>query len=476
MTRMLKQSSLIHGPIAKTLIKLSVPIIISNLLQAAYLIVDRYWLGRHSRDAIEVITLNFPFNVVLISLAGGLPIVGGVYVAQFRGRGDERSVSHVTAQTILLAVVIAVLLTAAVLPFARPLMEVMGARDAVLADAVLFLQISLAGFVFVFAFLAYQSLVRGVGIVQRPMLIVGLTVLLNFFLDPMFIFGWGPIPAMGAAGAALATVCSQGVAAIIGFSLLLGGRHGIHLHWCDFRPDFVFIRQLFRLGLPTSVEQSTQAVGFWVMTKLVNHFGPVTVAAYGIGTAVVLVLLIPAMGLCMATSTLVGQNLGAGYLDRAVRTNKIACLIAVVALLAGGLVLYVAAEPLTWLLMEKGGELAIGESVVFIRTVSFTFWCIGVQQVLFGTLRGAGNTVAPMVLAIILLWCLRFPLALFLSLRTDLQSEGIWWAFAATNVLAAAITGLWFLRGDWKRRRLLDDAELEPEICEEVSVREGTPF
>jgi Na+-driven multidrug efflux pump len=134
-------------------------------------------------------------------------------------------------------------------------------------------------------------------------------------------------------------------------------------------------------------------------------------------------------------------------------------------------VLFLIARPLAEFLAPEGGE-AIDASAYFIRVTAFTFGLIGLQQVLVGTLRGAGDTVAPMVLAIVSLWVLQFPLAYVLSKHTRLGPNGIWWSFAVSNVLAAAVTLGWFLRGDWKRRRLLEEVGLERKVREEAVVEE----
>jgi Na+-driven multidrug efflux pump len=141
-------------------------------------------------------------------------------------------------------------------------------------------------------------------------------------------------------------------------------------------------------------------------------------------------------------------------------------------LFAVGAVLFLIARPLSAFLMPEGGE-AIDESAYFIRVTAFTFGFIGLQQVLTGSLRGSGDTVAPMVLAIVSLWVLQFPLAYVLSKHTRLGPDGIWWSFAVSNVLAATVTLGWFLRGDWKKRRLLEEVEMEKRVREEMRLEEA---
>jgi putative MATE family efflux protein len=465
-------ASLTEGPIARTLIRLSVPIVLSNILQTAYQLTDTFWVGRLSAEAVAAVSLSFPINFLLIAIGGGLPIAGTVLIAQYKGRGDERAMNHVAAQTLIMVLLVSLILSSCGYVLSGPIMRFMGAAPDVLPDAVRFLQVTFLGFIFVFGFFVFQSLMRGLGVVQMPMYIVLVTVLLNFAFDPLFIFGYGPIPAMGVSGAAMATLCTQALAAAIGFAVLARGRHGLRLRWRDFRPDVAFIRTVFRIGLPASVEQSTRAMGLTLITLLVSSFGTVVVAAYGIGTRVLGFVIIPAMGLSMATSTLVAQNIGAGKLERAERTNAVACLLAFVVLLAVGAVLFCVATPFAAFIVPKGGR-AIGQSATFIRIMAFTFGFIGVQQVLTGTIRGSGNTVAAMLLAIVSQWVLQFPLAYILSRHTALGSVGIWWSFAISNVVSAVVTALWFLTGDWKRTQLLDDVELRRRVRDEAEIDEG---
>ncbi|HTQ40078.1 MAG TPA: MATE family efflux transporter [Pirellulales bacterium] len=468
---------LTEGPIWIALVRLSVPIILSNILQSAYQLTDTFWVGRlpAGAAAVAAVSLSFPINFLCISLAGGLPIAGTVLVAQYRGKQDERAVSHVAAQTLLLCLAVSLLLAVGGFALSQPLMRFMGAAPDVLPDAVRFLQVTFLGFVFVFGFFAYQALMRGVGIVYPPMFIVLLTVLLNFILDPFFIFGCGPVPAMGVSGAAMATLCTQALATAIGMALLLRKRSAVHLHWRDFRPDWRLMGTLFKIGAPSSVEQSTQALGMTLMMLLVSTFGTDPIAAYGVGTRVLSVVIIPAMGLSLATSTLVGQNIGAGRMDRAEHTNAISCLLSFSTLLAAGVFFFFTGRGLSMLLMPTGGA-AIDESAQFIRIVALCFPFLGLQQVLTGTLRGAGDTIAPMLLAIISLWVLRFPLAYVLSKHTPLGSNGVWWSVSISIIVSSILAGIWFLRGDWKRKRLLDEVRLEDSAERQMAMEEGLPF
>ena len=462
---------LTEGPIWRALVKLSVPIICANILQVGYQLTDTFWVGRLSAQAVAAVSLSFPIAFLCVSLGGGLPVAGTVLIAQYRGRGDQESINRVAAQTLLMCLTVAACFAIIGVVLADPIMRFMGAASDVLPSAVAFLRMTFLGFFFVFGFFAYQALMRGLGTVYPPMFIVLVTVILNFVLDPFFIFGFGPIPAMDVAGAAMATLCTQALAMAIGFLLLFRGRGGVHLRWRDFRPDFKLMWSLLRIGAPSSVEQGTQALGMFLMMLLVATFGTDAVAAYGVGTRVLSCVIVPAMGLSIATSALVGQNIGAGRIERAARTSNTSCVISFSVLTIAGIVLFFTGESLSRFLMPKGGA-AIGESAEFIHVLAFAFGCIGLQQVLTGTLRGAGDTIAPMFLAIVSLWVLRFPLAYILSKHTSLAANGIWWSVTISIIASAILTGVYFLRGTWKTRRVLDEVQTKENAERQMAMEE----
>jgi len=464
--------SLTDGPILRSLFALSIPIVLSNLLQSAYQITDTFWVGRLSAEAVAAVSLSFPVSFLLMSIGGGLPMAGAILIAQYKGKGDKEAVDHTAAQTFLFVFFIAVVLSVIGYTVAEPIMRFMGAEPAVLPDATLFLRITFLGYLFVFTFFVFESLMRGLGEVKLPLRIVMTTVLLNLILDPLFIFGYGAIPAMGVAGAAMATFCTQALAATIGILMLFKGHYGIEIHRKHLRPDMIFMRKAFMLGLPSSVEQSTRALGMTVMTLLTASFGTLVVAAYGIGIRILILIIIPALGLSIATSTFVGQNIGAGKIDRAEKATFIGAVFGFVVLTFLGLLLFAFARPLTIFFIPEGGE-SIDMAVQFLRIISPSFGFISIQMVVNGTFRGAGLTTAAMMMAIISQWILQFPLAYILSMHSSLGIHGIWWSFPITNVLAALVGLVWFYKGDWKRKNLLEDIQTKKSIRDAVVTEEG---
>jgi len=448
-------NNLTEGSILKSLIVLAVPIIFANILQTVYQLTDTFWVGRLGNVAVAAVSVSFPIIFFIISLGGGLAMAGTILVAQYKGRNNKKEVDHTTSQTLLVVTIISIILAFIGYFFSSYFVGLMGVEKTVFYSATAYLKISFIGMIFVFSFMVFQSLMRGVGDVKTPMYIVLGTVLLNFFLDPIFIFGYKAIPAYGVSGAAMATVGTQGIAAIIGIVLLLKGRYHIKLNLNDLKPDYPLIKKMFRIGFPTSIEQSTKALGLAAIIFLVASFGTLVIAAYGIGIRILSFIIIPAIGLSMATSTLVGQNIGAGKIKRAEQIVKLSSAIGFFVLTIIGIIVFIFAQQISAVFIP-GQIKTIQTSALFIKIMALTFGFIGIQQVLNGAFRGSGNTLISMTLSLISLWILRFPLAYILSLHTKLAELGIWIAFPIANIIGAIITIIWFTRGTWKRKKIIE--------------------
>ncbi|MCF6180740.1 MATE family efflux transporter [Lutibacter sp.] len=464
--------NLTEGSILKSIIALSVPIVFANFLQTAYQLTDTFWVGRLGTSAIAAVSISFPIIFFMVSLGGGLAMAGTILVSQYKGKGDQKAINHITSQTLLLVILISIILAAIGYFSSSHIIRLMGTEKDVFLSAVSYMKISFLGMVFMFTYMVFQSLMRGVGNVKTPALIVLGTVLLNLFLDPLFIFGYRFIPAYGVTGAAIATISTQGISAIIGIFILLKGKRQIKLYPNDLKPDFPLLKKMFKLGFPTSIEQSTRALGITGMTFLVAQFGTLTIAAFGIGSRILSFIIIPAIGLSMATSTLVGQNLGAGKTIRAEKIVKLSSLAGFIFLTIIGIITFIFAKEIATIFIP--GELeTIKSSTLFIKIMSLTFGFIGIQMALNGAFRGSGNTMISMVLSIISLWILRIPLAYILSKYTDFKTVGLWLAFPISNIIAAIITIIWFAKGTWKKKKITEEIKLKRDTTKETIIEEG---
>ncbi len=437
---------LTEGEIGRPLFYLSLPIVITNLLQTAYNLVDTIWLGQYSTDALAAISFAFPVVFFIISLGLGIAVAGSILVAQHVGAGDEARAEFAASQTVTFAIIASVVLGAFGYLVVGDLLTLLGASGSVLEGATSYLEIISLGMVFMFAFFMFMSLMRGYGDTITPMLVMLVTVVVNMVLDPFLIFGWGPFPELGVVGAAYATVFSRALATVIGVTVMFRGVRGVQIHPRQMVPDLGFLRKLVRIGVPASVEGTGNAIAVNLMLVIVGMFPTVVVAAYGVGVRMFSVIFLPAIAVGRGVETMAGQNIGAAKEDRAAATTNFAGK-AMFAVLAGvGVLVWLLAADIVRVFSDNPDVVEIGR--LFLRYVAPTFGFTGVFHAYKGGFRGAGRTLTAALVSILMLGVIRVPVAWFAS--RPLGPEGIWLAFAVSNVAGAVIAYAWYTQGGWR--------------------------
>ena len=460
------------NPIFRSLIKLAWPIVFANILQSFYQLTDAFWVGRLGGSAVAAVSVSFPVIFLMISIGAGLAVAGSTLIAQYVGAKNEKMVNLVAAQTLLMVIIVSLLIGAIGYIFAPKILQTIGVAPDVFSHALGYIRVSFIGLVFMFSFVMFQSILRGIGQVTMPMYIVLGTVLLNLILDPFFIFGSGLFAGHGVMGAGIATLITQGISALIGLVILFRGNYGIHLHFFDFKPDFIFMKKIFLLGLPASIEQSARALGLVVMTFLITSFGTLAMASYGVGSNILQFVIIPGMGISLAVSTLAGQNIGAGNLDRATEIARLGAIISFTTLSVIGILSFVFA-PYFVAFFVPNDDAIISLGTTFVRIMSLSFGFMGIQLALTGVFRASGNMVTTMIIAFVSQWVLLLPTAFILSKHTSLEVNGLWWAFPISNILISIITIALYLKGDWKKKNLLDKNPLVKVVTDEIIAEEG---
>jgi putative MATE family efflux protein len=467
------QQLFLHGSISKALLKLAIPIILINILQSAYQLTDAFWVGRLGAAQVAAVSISTPVTFLVIAIGAGLAMAGAILSAQHMGAGRQDKVNHVAAQTMLMVTFMAIVLGSLGYLLSPYFLTLLGVADVVYDEALKFMHVSFIGVIFVFIYAMFQSLMRGIGQTKVPLIIVSVTVVLNFVLDPLFIFGYGSFAGLGVMGAALATLVTQSLAALAGVIIFLRGRHGIQLQLKSLYPDWQYIKYAFFLGAPGSIELSARAFGLIIMSFLVASFGTETIASYGVGSNVLQMLMILAMGLSMAVSTLVGQNIGAGNPKRAEQITKLASLWGLVGLsFLGGVAFYSAELLIAFFIPDDAAVIAKGAQ--FIRIMCFTWGGIGVQLCVVAAFRASGNMVNAMLIALLSQGVVQFPAAYILSKHTELGDQGIWYSFAITNVVIAFICYTWFMQGRWQQTILTKTDKNIAKISREAFIEEGS--
>lgn len=446
-----KTRQLTEGELLRPLLRLATPVIVSITLQTLYQLVNAFWLGRLGAVPVAVVSVTTPLTVLLLMIGNGLSIAGSILVAQFSGARNRVMVNRIAAQTLLMIVALSLVLSVVGIASTRPVLHALGVSPDVLEGAAGYLAISYGGLTASYAFVMCQSILQGAGEVRFPLIVVAASVVVNAILDPILIFGWGPVPALGVTGAAWATVVSQAAAAAIGFIPLFTGRYGILLRAADFKIDRKLVGLAAGIALPASIEQSTRTLGGLVLTAVAAEFGTRALASFGLGMRIIMLFFIPALGFATATATLVGQNLGAGSPQRARQAGRLGGWFIFGVLTVAGLLFMPIATAVARLLVPSD-ETVVHLAAGFVSVVAPAFGVIGAQQVLAGAFRGAGQTLQAMALSLLMQWALQIPISYALARHTSLGLAGVWWGFPIANGVALLVTVVWFRSSQWQSR------------------------
>ncbi len=479
------RDSITEGSLIRPLFQLAWPIVVIQLLQVTYNVVDTLYLGRLSADAVGAVSLAFPLIFLLISVAAGFTTAGAILVAQYTGAKGDRSAGLVAGQTVSFVSLLSVVIAIIGLFYTRPALELLPTEpdtgERVIPLAADYMEIIFLGMPFLFGFFIFSALLRGYGDTRTPMYVMVLSVVVNILLNPFLIFGFENNPLLawlflgglestlfaatgftgfGIEGAALATVVARGIASVIGLYILFFTTAGPTTSIDQLWPDPDFIVDIVKLGTPSMIENSANALAQITLIAIVVTFSPAVVAAYGLGNRIISLVFLPAMGLGRAIDTVVGQNLGAERPDRASRAVYLAASTAAGVMVLVAVVAVVLTEPIVSVFLgdvENAPEtIAFGVEYVRTRAVEFAF--IGVTQVLLGAFRGAGNTTIAMAISIVTLWVGRVGTVLLLVFGLGWGESGIWFGMAVGNILGAAVAIPWFLRGSWKETYIDDTA------------------
>lgn len=436
------------APLNRAVFLLAVPMVLEMVMESLFAVVDVFWVSRLGAEAIAVVGLTESVMSLIYAVAMGLSIAATAVVARRIGEKDPERAAGAAGQVVLLGVTVSVVLGAGLGFYAPEILRLMGADEATVAVGGNFTRIMLGGNVTVFMIFLINAIFRGAGDAVLAMRTLWLANGLNIVLDPCFIFGWGPFPEMGVAGAAVATNIGRGIG--VGYQLwhLAGHRSRVKVRWRHLKPDTETIATILRPAW-NGIGQLLIATTSWVgLFKILAMFGSAALAGYTIAIRVVIFALMPSWGLANAGATLVGQNLGAQQPERAEAAVKLATKFNVIFLGVVGAVFVVFAHPIVRVFTTDPGVLAHGTRALWIVSLAFPLYAAG--MCFEAAFNGAGDTWTPTKLNFFCFWLCQVPLAWVLAQPVGLGPLGVFIAvpisFSAFAVWSAAL----FRRGRWK--------------------------
>ncbi|TZF91341.1 MATE family efflux transporter [Cognatilysobacter lacus] len=468
---------LTQGPIAGTLFRFALPILGGNVLQSLNGSVNAVWVGRFLGEQALTATANA--NNVMFLLLGavfGIGMAASILVAQAIGRGDLKQARSVIGTSATFFIGLSIVIAAIGLPLSRHLLALMDTPPAALPFAEAYLRIIFLALPFLYAFTFITAILRGSGDTRTPFLFLLLTVALDIGFNPVLLFGLGPFPRMGIAGAATATLIANAVS--LG-ALLLWLRHKKHRLWISrherglYRPNLAVLKSLIVKGIPIGLQMMLISVAMLAMITMVNKHGVDTAAAYGASLQLWTYVQMPAMAIGAACSSMAGQNVGAGRWDRVHSTAKSGVLFNF--LMTGALIIPLILfdrHTLSLFLPDGSPALAIAIHLNPIVVASFLFF--GVTFVLSGVVRATGAVIPPLIILAIALWGVRVPFASLLQPR--MGADAIWWSFPASAIVAMLGSVAYYVFGGWRKSRMLRPGPNEVAVPTEVPGQAPSPI
>jgi len=448
------------GAIAPKLFHLAWPLVAGNLLQTVYNLADLFWVGRVSSEAVAAVSLMFPLTWMFVSTAIGITAATIALVSQYVGADDDRQADRVVAQTILLTLGVASALTLLGWVFRRQLLTLIGAEGQVYTEALAYIEVIFFALPLTFLFFAFRASLQGAGDTKTAMWLMVISAGLNVVLDPFLILGWGPAPALGTRGAGWATFIARAFATGTGIVILLRGGFGVRLRLGDLVPNPAILTRLVSIGYPATIDGWARSFAAVTMAAFVTPFGTAAVAAYGIGIRLMSVSWGVAGAVGQATSTGVGQNLGAETPDRAARVTWVATVGTMAFLFAAAGLCIVFPEVAIGVFDNSPDVLAEGRQFLYIVGPFWAFF--GGTMVIQGAFRGAGQTKVAMALSFLARWVFRIPVAIVVAFGAvtipgtglvvpglDVGVSGIWLAFSFGAFLTFLVSVFWFRLGRW---------------------------
>lgn len=449
------QTSLTEGTIGKTLVFFSLPILASNVLQSINGSINSIWVGRYLGGAALTATSNT--NTILFFLIGtvfGVGMAATILVGQSLGAKDVDQAKRVVGTSATFFFVVSIGVSVFGYLFSGAMLRAMHTPPDALKFAVDYMRVIFLAVPFIFLNAFLMMSLRGAGDSKTPLAFSLIAVALDIALNPLFIFGLGPVPAFGIGGAAGATLIANAVSLTSLLVHLWRRDHFLFIRRSElgyFRIDRKILGALIKKGVPMGLQMIVMSASAIVMISFVNRFGSSTSAAFGAGLQIWNYVQMPAMAIGMAVSSMAAQNVGAKRWDRVSRIAGVGVLYSVLVTGALAGVIFLFDRGALGLFLTDPEAIAIGQHLNPIVIVSFTFF--GISMVLSGIVRATGAVVPPLLILFTSLWFVRIPFAWAFIPRW--HADAIWWSFPLASILAALLSTAYYRYGNWKKAHML---------------------
>jgi putative MATE family efflux protein len=437
------------GSINHAIILLSVPMIIEMGMESIFAVVDVFFVSKlNDNDALAAVGLTESVLSLIYSLAFGLSMGATAMVARRIGEKNHKGAEVAAIQALVLAMGVSVVLTGLGLVFSSEILRFMGASEDLIANEGGYTDVMFGGSITIVMLFMINAIFRGAGNASLAMKALLLANGLNIVLDPLFIFGFGPVPAFGVEGAAIATNIGRGIGVLFQLYHLLKGSSIVKVHWHNFKVQADIIWNMVKVSAGGIGQMLIGSASWIFLMKIMSGFGSAPVAGYFIAIRIIIFAILPAWGMANASATLVGQNLGAGQPDRAEKSVWRAGLMNMIFLAVVTVLFFTMAEFLLSFFSTDPTVLKEGIKCLQIVSLGYVFYAYG--MVINQSFNGAGDTRTPTLISLAGFWVFQIPLAYALSTYFETGPLGVYAAISIAES-AMAIVGIYiFRKGNWK--------------------------
>lgn len=441
------------GSIDKAIILLSIPMILEMSMESLFAVVDVYFVSRlNDNDAVATVGLTESVLTLIYSLAMGLSMGATAMVARRVGEKNIKAAQVAAMQAIYIGVGLSLLITAVGIFFSEDILRIMGASEGLIEKNSGYTRWMFTGNITIMLLFLINGVFRGAGDASIAMRALLLANGLNIILDPIFIFGLGPIPAFGVEGAAIATNIGRGTGVLFQLYYLFNGKSLIKLHGANTEVVWNIIGRLIRVSAGGTGQFLIGSASWIFLVRILSDFGSVAVAGYTIAIRVIVFAILPAWGMANAAATLVGQNLGAGHPDRAEKSVWRTAFFNMVFLAFITLVFFTMAGPIITLFTTDPEVLEKGTMCLKIVSVGYIFYAYG--MVVGQSFNGAGDTRTPTLISFCGFWLFQIPVAYALANWFGAGTTGVFSAIPVAESLMAVASIVIFRQGKWKATRI----------------------
>lgn len=443
-----KEQDFTNISLRRAIFMLAIPMVLEMLMESVFALVDILYVSRISVNAVATIGLTESVITLVYAVAIGLSMAATAIVARRVGQKDLKGASQVAVQVIFLGVFVASVVSVIGIIYAKEILALMGAEPDLIAEGYGYTQILLGGNVTIMLLFLINAVFRGAGNASVAMWALVLSNGLNIILDPMFIFGFGPIPAYGVEGAAIATTIGRGTAVFFQLAILFYGYSKIKIRVKDLVLRTTVMLNLIKVSLG-GIGQFLIGTSSWIfLMRIMSEFGSEVLAGYTIAIRVMMFTMMPAWGLANAAATLVGQNLGANHPERAEQSVYKTARYNAIFMGIVSVIYLIFAPQIIQIFSTTPEVVEYGSLCLRILASGYVFY--GYGMVIIQSFNGAGDTKTPTYINFFCFYVFQLPFAYLIAVILGFGPIGVFWAITSAEVMIAIIGILWFKKGRWK--------------------------